>query len=929
MKQTDSNPSALALEYNEALNRLKLNFSRVAAMLAIVFVPAGTILDWFTYPGHWADFLTLRFGASVVILFASIAYYRPGAERYSGMVTFGWLNVIQLMIAFMIYRTDGALSPYYAGLTLTLFAAAIVLPLSFREIVALCFATLGLYLFACVANAESLAEPAFGANLFFVVVTCVITATAVYYNERRRVREFVLSRDLGAKYRELTELDRLKDLFVANISHELRTPLTVILAPVKELLARSAEVPAWVADRLGIVEQNAERLLAQVNDLLDVLRLEADRLQLTLRPLDLVPLVRQQLLSMAPWADSREVALVDELGQDRRVFSGDGDAVIKVVQNLLSNAIKFSEPGDTVRVRVRSENGSLVLEVEDTGVGIPADEVEAIFDRFHQVDQSATRKHKGSGIGLALVKELTEAMAGEVSVSSDEGRGTTMCLHFPALQAEGGLATARDVAVAGETSAAADDGMGEGDDDGRAVDTGLNGEGVAGVHAGAGAGSDEARPIDVATAAAAVPRSASGIVDIDTEGERPLMLVVEDEQAISDYLATLFADRFEVIQAGDGRGGLALALERQPALMLLDFMLPELDGLEVCRTLKAHPRRGPTKVLMLTARTDEEVKLQALDYGADDFLTKPFSPAEVRTRVRNLLKTQALEQRVHARNDELSKALDHLQATQQQLLQSEKLNALGQLSAGLLHEVNNPLNYTVTALSLAKGLPSVHGDEMLADIIADIDEGMQRISTIVSDLRAFAYPSDAARHHPFGVRAAVDKALRFTSHETRDFTIEVDVADDLEAEGSESHIVQVLVNLVTNAVKAIAARGTGGPGRIGIEAMRGGGRLSITVGDNGIGMDEATLNQCLNPFFTTREVGSGMGMGLSICNTIIGEHGGTLKVDSHVGQGTTVAFDLRDFGAGVAIGEAGLNVGVDADTYSDPDHDSDTAGTRS
>ena len=912
MKQTDSSP--LALEYNEALNRLKLNFSRVAAMLAIVFVPAGTILDWFTYPEYWGDFLYLRFGASVVILVASIAYYRPGAERYSGMVTFGWLNVIQLMIAFMIYRTDGSLSPYYAGLTLTLFAAAIVLPLSFREIVALCIATLGLYLFACVANAESLAQSAFGANLFFVVVTCVITATAVYYNERRRVREFVLSRDLGAKYRELTELDRLKDLFVANISHELRTPLTVILAPVKELLARSAEVPAWVADRLGIVEQNAERLLGQVNDLLDVLRLEADRLQLTLRPLDLVPLVRQQLQSMAPWADSREVTLVDELGQERRVFSGDGDAVIKVVQNLLSNAIKFSEPGDTVRVRVRPESGSLMLEVEDTGVGIPADEVEAIFDRFHQVDQSATRKHKGSGIGLALVKELTEAMAGEVSVTSVEGRGTTMRLQFPALVVDDGLAPVREAVSSGGVVTEVDDGIGEGDDDGSTVDTSLTETAVAGSPDSAGATGSTGPLVDAT--AAKVPRSASGIVDIDTGGERPLLLVVEDEQAISDYLASLFADRFEVIQAGDGRSGLALALARKPALMLLDFMLPELDGLEVCRTLKAHPQRGPTKVLMLTARTDEEVKLQALDYGADDFLTKPFSPAEVRTRVRNLLKTQTLEQRVRARNDELSKTLEHLQATQQQLLQSEKLNALGQLSAGLLHEVNNPLNYTVTALSLAKGLPTVRGDEMLADIIADIDEGMQRISTIVSDLRAFAYPSDSAKHHPFGVRAAVDKALRFTSHETRDVAIEVGVDDHLEAEGSESHIVQVLVNLITNAVKAIAARGTvgvAGAGRIGIDAMHRDGRLYIAVSDNGIGMDEATLNQCLNPFFTTREVGSGMGMGLSICNTIIGEHGGDLKVDSRIGQGTTVSFDLRDFAS-----EASANVEAGTETAGIP-----------
>lgn len=869
MQQLDN--AALAAEYNEALNKLKLNFSKVAAILAMVFVPAGAILDYFTYPERLGEFFLLRCATSAVILIASIAYYRPGAERYSGLVTFGWFHVIQIMIAFMIFETEGALSSYYAGLTLTMFAAAMVLPLSFNEILGMCVGTIGLYLVACLAHGTELDNPEFGANLFFVVVTSVIAATAIYYNERRRVKEFVIGRDLGAKYRELTELDRLKDLFVANISHELRTPLTVILAPAQELLSRAAELPEWVVERLDIVKLNAERLLTQVNDLLDVLKLEADRMQLVLRPLDVAPLVRQQLNSMIPWAGSRGVELHDELGDAPLTVSGDADAFIKIAQNLLSNAIKFSEPGDSVSVAASADGGRLTLRVVDTGVGIPDDQLGSIFDRFHQVDQTATRKHKGSGIGLALVKELTESMDGSIVVSSVEGLGTSMELSFPLLSEHESGDTPSDDSQQYQTSR--------------------------GDHAGLDRWSSPSPAAPLPTESPwqeATPNSAEGHAtgeDSAAPDEQPTLLVVEDEGAIRDYLASLFSDRFHVVTAGDGRAGLALARDLQPELMLLDFMLPELDGLEVCRALKSTEEGSLTKVLMLTARTDEEVKLQALDYGADDFLTKPFSPAEVRTRVRNLLETRNLEQALRDRNSNLSDTLSNLQKTQQQLLQSEKLNALGQLSAGLLHEVNNPLNYTMTALSLAKTLPGVANDEMLADIVSDIDEGMQRIGVIVSDLRAFAYPDDASKHMSFSLHAAIEKAMRFTAHDTRDFSVNLKVDPALQAQGSESHVVQVLVNLLANASRAMNEAGTQA-GRIDITASRQGGRVVVAVADNGPGMDAEVSEQCLNPFFTTRDVGSGMGMGLSICSTIISEHGGHLQVDSRVGTGTTMSFDL-------------------------------------
>jgi signal transduction histidine kinase len=295
--------------------------------------------------------------------------------------------------------------------------------------------------------------------------------------------------------------------------------------------------------------------------------------------------------------------------------------------------------------------------------------------------------------------------------------------------------------------------------------------------------------------------------------------------------------------------------------------------------------------MLLTARVDEQAKLSALDNGADDFLTKPFSSVEVKTRLRTLLAAATLERDLAERNQRLQKALVELEETQAQLIHSEKLNALGSLSAGLLHEINNPLNYSLTALQMIRSDPSIAGDELLADMVADIDEGMQRIRTIVSDLRAFAYPSEAEKQVPFPFEEAVQSALRFTANELKDVRVVQDVCGS-RVLGSKSHITQVLVNLLSNAAKAVSLAPKPAGGEIRITAAAREGRLRVHVEDNGVGMDSGTLNRIFEPFFTTQDVGEGMGLGLSISHTIIANHGGQLFAESQPGVGTVMSFDL-------------------------------------
>jgi C4-dicarboxylate-specific signal transduction histidine kinase len=322
-------------------------------------------------------------------------------------------------------------------------------------------------------------------------------------------------------------------------------------------------------------------------------------------------------------------------------------------------------------------------------------------------------------------------------------------------------------------------------------------------------------------------------------------------------------------------------------------MIPKIDGLDLCARIKQDEACRGIKIILLTARIDEEAKITALNNGADDFLTKPFSTLELQTRVRNLLRTTEFEQQLVRTNQDLKQTLHELKDTQAQLIQSEKTHALEYLSAGILHEINNPLNYTLTALQLAKGLPAARDSDMLLEIFQDMNEGMCRIKDIVSDLQTFAHPSPVAKQSSFKFAQALKTALTFTSQDVGSVVIRDETDKDVQVIGSKNHIVQVLINLITNALKAVRAVAPLRTGEILISTSVQDNRLLITVRDNGTGIDQVILDKIFDPFFTTRDVGEGMGLGLSVSQTIVKAHGGQLKANSIQGEWTEFSFDLE------------------------------------
>ncbi|MCZ6805255.1 MAG: ATP-binding protein [Proteobacteria bacterium] len=836
---------------------LRLRRYKIACILSFVGTFSGIPLDYLIYPELLLNLFIIRAFAIASIGVLFVSSYSNIGKKYIVLLGITLALTINCSIAAMIYLSEGILSPYYAGLNLVILGTGVLLPWTFIETLFVSGITLLLYIIACflhgsvtdfIANWNILFN-----NSFFILLTGVISTTSSYFNTQARINDFNLRTELDYRNQELEKWDQLKTQFFANVSHELRTPLTLILLPIQEILQSSDQLTEKFVKLLHTAENNTLRLLKLVNDLLEVTKLEEGQAKLIIEPIEVNAFLGASVDSIQLKAEEKGLTIQKQLAEKLLVVEADSYALERICLNLLTNAIKFTSKGGAITAICREVKGQVVIEVQDTGIGINKQELPYIFDRFHQVDSSDTRHHQGTGLGLTLVKELSEQMHGMVSAESQFGEGSTIGVVLPLSQKE---YTVKDI-----------------------WNMPTQGDLLETIYRDA----EYAVPID---APAAKPET------INIFDEKPLILIVDDESDMRNYLVSMFEQDYQILQAANGREGLELARAQLPILILLDMMMPEMSGLEVCKQLKASEETKTIKIILLTAGLDETKKLEVLALGVDDYLTKPFNRLEVKTRLRNLIQTALLDKKLREHTFTLEQTLKKLQETQAQLIQSEKLNALGSLTAGLLHEINNPLNYTLTALQIMKIDPYVKENNDLEEIVSDIDEGMQRIQSIVTDLHTFAHPDNIENKQTFSFINALEIAERFTAHEYSDISIKHELVNDDDVMGSKNHVVQVLVNLLSNSSKAIQTVNGQRQGEISISSNHRNECLHIVFRDNGKGMKNEELDHIFEPFFTTRDVGEGMGLGLSICHSIIKNHGGDLSVKSQIGQWTEFTFDL-------------------------------------
>ncbi len=882
---------------------VRIRTGKLACALVIALMPVGALLDWRVFQRFHIEFFWLRLLTSLLCMgVLALHYYRA---------TIGYYRLLQQLIVFlpsasiclMIFLTNRMpaqdqtvqftdFSPYYAGLSLVLVALSAVGHWNFKDSLFSVLMVIGLY---ALSEWGSPLSPALWSNLYFLVLTGIIVVAGNRVFNQLTFREFCLRyeveqgrRQIEEANRKLVELDRVKNRFFANISHELRTPLTLLLAPLERMLAdRRFQAAATTHRLLQSMHANGLRLLRLINDLLDLVRLESGTMEVNREPVAMREFLNGLASAVRGVAEDRHIRFQVRVAEDVGTVLADLDKLEKILLNLFFNALKFTPASGRVDVSCVREGNELILTVRDTGMGIPKDKHPFIFQRFWQADVSAQRKYQGAGIGLALVKELTEIQGGRIEVDSDLGQGSRFLVHLPYLSPTSDKpAPATPPAAAPATSPAPAATAATPDktpDSSAELDT----HWLRGLYRRAELLPTFSRLQDTVRS-----------TPLADQRNLPRILVAEDEPDMLAFLRLQLADEYRVIEAVDGEQAIALARQYLPDAMLCDMMMPGVDGLGVCRQLREAQATRTLPILLITARADEVTKLAALEAGASDFLTKPFSVTELRVRLKNLVFGSLLQRQLARQNQILESTLAQLKETETQLVGAEKMAALGRLSAGLMHEVSNPLNFLKTGLHILRDqvneLPPAQR-ESFADVLTDIEEGLTRVQGIVSDLRTFAHPDPVAREG-VSVEGLVSVALRFLRRELKDSGVHLDLnlLPGHAIYANRNQLIHVLLNLLQNALYVVKRKQypSGVTPTVRVESGIRNGVDYLAVRDNGTGVRPEHLDKLFEPFFTTKEVGEGVGLGLSICYRIVQQHGGRISVDSRVGEYSQFTIEL-------------------------------------
>lgn len=426
-----------------------------------------------------------------------------------------------------------------------------------------------------------------------------------YIISRERIQAEIQIKQVEVE--KMQELDKLKSRFFASVSHEFRTPLTLLLGPVEDLLKRGKDEISVGKDILEMMKRNGKRLQRLINQLLDISKLETGKVKLHVSEGNLEEQVRTLVNSFLSLAESKEIRYECNLPETNRTVYFDRDKLEKILTNLISNAFKFTPAEGEIVVNlqyvktIESDTPQYVeMKVIDTGMGIPEEMAEKIFDRFYRVSDSKVYGMEGTGIGLALTKELVDLYRGEIHVESKPGEGSTFIVKLPVSRE-----LFKDEEIVERTS-----------DKEEKVEPVIKGTGF---------------------------EETEGIKEADSElqeeaKDTPVILIVEDNTDLRNYISGILRNSYQIMVSGNGKEGLDSTIETIPDLVISDLMMPEMDGMEMCQKLKSDERTDHIPVILLTARADRGSKLEGLETGADDYLVKPFDAEELKVRIRNLIK---------------------------------------------------------------------------------------------------------------------------------------------------------------------------------------------------------------------------------------------------------------------------------------------------
>jgi signal transduction histidine kinase len=800
----------------------------------------------------------------------------------NNLKNFGMLIILAngVAISTMCHLTGGPSSIYYAGINLTLLCAVLILPLDLKRVFLSCLiiylyyiSPLPLLYDSDYYKTYSLAY--FLSNNFFLLTTMVLCIIGTFFKNRHRLKELEtrikletsnknfeeITHELEDTNKKLRDLDDMKMRFFSNVSHELRTPLTLIIGPLEQLLKGRNDMDP--VPMLRAMEANAHRLLRQVNTILDFAKADAGKLICHYKTGNLGEIVAELVRASLPYSKQKNIELTLSGADKVPDTEMDIEKIETITANLISNALKFTSDNGKINICAGKYKQCIWFEVQDTGIGIPEEKLDLIFERFLQVDDEYSRNNEGTGLGLAMVRELVLLHGGNIDVHSKIGEGATFRVELPIKplspkierREKAGRRKFDKIAKARLNSL---------------IDKEYQ----------------ERSKINKKTLFADVARGTGlgdGITGPSTDKKKlapsdaPKILVVEDNSDLRAFIVSNLVETYWVEQAENGRRGLDLARRMNPDLIISDVMMPEMDGYELCRQIRKDPYLSGVPIILATSKSGAEAVETGLETGANDYVSKPFEMRELKARIATHLKNRSLEKNINERET--------------------RLTAIGQMTSSVVHDLKDPLNTIMGFAQIAQQDCETLEEKEISKNLGLVMESGIRLNRMISEILDFARGyAPELNLDPIVLVPFLETTLG--NHREKLETMEIslvsryEACDDIQVEFDSDQMHRVIDNLIMNAKEGFFTGHHGaGDKIIWVTARCEKKYVLIRFSDNGPGIPEEIRTSLFEPF-TTAGKKSGTGLGLATVRNIVSAHSGQIAVESKGKEGGAV-FELK------------------------------------
>jgi signal transduction histidine kinase len=847
----------------------------ISSRLAMIAIPLFTFLDFYMYP----QYLSLLFLLRVIMTFPFIvvfftikksAFLQKHIEQVSAFL---FLDA-GFGISIMIHLTEGYLSPYYAGLVMVVLVLCATMRLPLRKTVVISALIYASYIIPIIIKGDITSVPIFFNNNFFLISMVMFAIFGAYSKEINQYNTFKsryeiqksneelskVTKELEETNKKLRELDEIKMRFFANVSHELRTPLTMIIGPLEQLLQGWQNMDP--EPMLRAMEANAHRLLRQVNTILDFAKADVGKLTCHYKDGNLGEILSKLVRASIPYAKQKNIEMTISGADDIPNTAIDIEKVETIAANLISNALKFTSGKGKVSICAGSDKQVIWFEVQDTGIGIPDDKIENIFDRFHQVDDQHSRNNEGTGLGLAMVRELTLLHGGKVHVRSKIGQGSVFRVELPMRPYSPESDRRKSVGR-------------------RKIDKIVEKR----LEALIGIEDQKTSGVDQKTLLADMGRG-SGLGDSvamrykdpkrSAPSGAPKILVVEDNPDLRAFIVSTLFETYLVENAENGRQGLDMARRINPDLIVSDVMMPEMDGYEMCREIRKDPFLFDVPVILVTAKTGVSAIEEGLEIGANDYIAKPFEIRELKARIAAQLKNRHLEKSITERDT--------------------RLTAIGQMTSSIVHDLKNPLNTVIGFAQIARQDSEEIQEKSISRNLDLVMESCSRLNRMIVEILDFA-KGYAPRLNSEPVLLVPFLETTLTVHKERLSQLGISLfskhigCDDVQVLFDSDQMHRVVENLIMNSKDAFFnSKHEIQEKQIRVETLCDKSLVMIRFSDNGPGIPEEIKASIFEPFTTTGKK-TGVGLGLSTVRNIVSAHSGTIAVKTD-GEKEGAVFEL-------------------------------------